>query len=383
MNIAIEWAERGWIPDGMIRLGIRRLLRQRLRQQRLAEGDEPRGAMARLIDELSRGPLAVAVDQANLQHYEAPTEFFQLVLGPRMKYSSGLWPDHGTTPDKSAKSKDRPWAPHSERERSTRAENGIHPPPSDLAEAEEAMLDLFCQRAELQDGMEVLDLGCGWGSLSLWIAQRYPRCTVTAVSNSRTQKAYIVERCRAEGLNNVSVTTADVADFRPENRFDRVLSVEMLEHVRNHRELFRRISGWLAPGGKLAVHVFCHRQYVYLFETKGRDDWMGRHFFTGGMMPSDDWLARFQHELILERQWRVAGTHYARTLEAWLRNCDAHRDQIINLFAASLGPKAASRQFQRWRMFFMACAELFNYRQGMEWYVSHYLFSPRTQQAAV
>jgi len=348
VNIAIEWAERGWIPDSVIRLGIRRLLRLRLRQQRQAEGDEPRGAMARLIDELSRGPVAVAVDQANLQHYEAPTEFFRLVLGPRMKYSSGLWPDRGTT----------------------------------LAESEEAMLDLFCRRAELRDGMSVLDLGCGWGSLSLWIARHYPRCTVTAVSNSRTQRAHIVDRCRTEGLSNVSVITADAAEFRPEDRFDRVLSVEMLEHVRNHREMLRRISGWLAPGGKLAVHVFCHRHYAYLFETEGRDDWMGRHFFTGGMMPSDDWLVRFQQDLILERQWRISGTHYARTLEAWLQNCDAHRGQLIELFAAALGPKKGRRQFQRWRMFFMACAELFAFRQGSEWYVSHYLFSSRSNSVS-
>lgn len=349
MNTAIEWAERGWIPDGVIRLGIRRLLRARLREQRLGEGDEPRGAVARLIDELGRGPVAVAVDQANLQHYEAPTEFFQLVLGPRMKYSSGLWPHPKTT----------------------------------LAESEEAMLDLFCRRAQLEDGMSVLDLGCGWGSLSLWIAQRYPCCRVTAVSNSRTQRAYITERCRAEGLQNVTVVTADAARFEPDNRFDRVLSVEMFEHVRNHRELLRRISGWLAPGGKLLVHIFCHRQYAYKFETEGSDDWMGRHFFTGGIMPSDDWLVRFQHELVLERQWRTAGTHYARTLEAWLRNCDAHRDQIVNLFAASLGSKAGRRQFQRWRMFFMACAELFAFQKGREWYISHYLFSPRNQHAAV
>ncbi len=348
MNIAIDWAERGWLPDGLIRLGIRRLLRMRLRQQHQAEGDELRGATARLIDELGQGPVAVAVDQTNIQHYEAPTEFFRLVLGPRMKYSSGLWPERSTT----------------------------------LAESEEAMLDLFCRRAELHDGMSVLDLGCGWGSLSLWIAQNYPNCTVTAVSNSRTQKAYIVDRCRTEGLNNVSVITADVAEFRPEARFDRVLSVEMLEHVRNHGELFRRISRWLAPGGKLAVHIFCHRQFAYLFETEGRDDWMGRHFFTGGMMPSDDWLVRFQQELILERQWRIAGTHYARTLEAWLQNCDAHREEIIDLFASSMGPTAGRRQFQRWRMFFMACAELFAFRRGLEWYVSHYLFSSRSQSAS-
>jgi cyclopropane-fatty-acyl-phospholipid synthase len=339
----INLAERAVLPDWLIRVGIRHLLAGRIRDVERGDVAQKRAAQREFIRELRHSPIAIEPEAANVQHYEVPTAFFKQVLGPRLKYSCCYYAS----------------------------------PETSLPEAEEEMLDLFCRRAGLEDGMRVLELGCGWGSLCLWVAEKYPTCRVLAVSNSRTQREYIGSRCAELGLENVDVVNANVAEFDTATRFDRVVSVEMFEHVRNYERLMTRIAGWLDHGGKLAVHIFCHRDAAYPFETEGKDDWMGRHFFTGGIMPSQELLLHFQRDLVLEELWAVSGIHYARTLEEWLLRCDAGREGLLSLFQADLGPIEGKRQFQRWRMFFMACAELFSYRGGNEWFVSHYLFAKR------
>lgn len=334
-------AETGRLPDRLIRYGIQRLLAQR-RHSIETLGCEKRQQHVRLfLRECAAQPIAVQVEHANQQHYEVPSEFFQAVLGPRLKYSCCEW-----NPD-------------------------IH----SLDKAEQAALETTCMRADLKDGMRILELGCGWGSLSLWIAERYPSARITAVSNSNSQRRFIEDRARQQGVTNLHVLTADVNDFCPEEQqFDRVLSVEMFEHVRNHQELLRRISTWLFPRGRLFVHLFCHRDQPYLFEDHGPQDWMSRHFFTGGMMPSDSLLLHYQRDLRLLEHWRWNGRHYERTCNTWLENMDQRREILMPLFQTSYGTAEAERWWQRWRIFFMACAELFGFADGNEWWVAHYLF---------
>jgi len=330
-------AEAGAFPDPAVRFVIRRLLEGRLRQS--VSGDQSlREAEERaLLASLERGPIAISVDAANEQHYEVPASFFEQVLGPRLKYSSCHWDSR--TPD--------------------------------LGAAEEAMLTLTAARAGVEDGMSILDLGCGWGSFTLWAAERFPNAQLLGVSNSRLQRELILARATERGLSNVKVETADINAFDPAERFDRVVSVEMMEHVRNHRALFERIAGWLAPGGAAFSHVFCHRERAYAYELEGESDWMAKYFFTGGMMPSESLFSRYQDHLALRAQWRVGGEHYARTCNVWLERLDSKRDIILPMLSEVYG-RDATRWFQRWRLFFMACAELFAYRGGNEWFVSHY-----------
>jgi cyclopropane-fatty-acyl-phospholipid synthase len=318
--------ESGAVPERLLRAGIRAVCALRLRQE--ARRDR-RDAFAR---ELAAAPIAVETAAANAQHYEVPAGFFARVLGPRLKYSGCYWPAGVDT----------------------------------LGEAEEEMLELAAARAELADGQRVLDLGCGWGAFALWAAARFPRSEILGVSNSRTQRAFIEHRARALGLANVRVVTADVRTLAlSDQRFDRVVSVEMFEHMRNYRALLARIAGWLAPGGRLFVHVFAHRRWAYPFSDDGAADWMARQFFSGGLMPSADLLRDFRDDLRVEAQWHVDGTHYARTAEAWYDNLVAHRAEVT----AILGD---ARAFHRWRVFFLACAEMFGYRGGTEWQVAHY-----------
>jgi cyclopropane-fatty-acyl-phospholipid synthase len=343
MKRLLALAERGRLPDAFIRRGIRMLNRRRLRRERRGGVEVQLARKMQLIAELRDSPVAVATDEANEQHYEVPPAFFQAVLGKRLKYSCCLW-----TPET-----------------------------PDLDAAEQAALAQIGDRAQLADGQDVLELGCGWGSLTLWMAERYPRSRITAVSNSAPQRQFIEGRLADRGLTNVTVVTADMNDFDAAGRFDRVVSIEMFEHMRNYRELLSRIAGWLKPAGRLFVHIFAHRELAYVFEAGGPADWMGRTFFTGGIMPSDDLLMHFQDDLVIEDRWRLSGEHYRRTAEAWLTNLDGRRDELLPVMRNVYGQTDTALWLQRWRIFFLACAELWGFRGGSEWWVSHYRFRRR------
>ena len=338
----IDWAESGKLPDALIRLGIRRLLRRRLGKEFYRDTQKQSQRAQSLIEELRGSPIAIETDAANEQHYEVPAAFYQLALGQRLKYSSGYWP------------------------------TGVN----DLDAAEVAMLKASCDHAELANGQRILELGCGWGSLTLWMAAEYPDSRITAVSNSASQRAHIESRAAELGLDNVQVITCDVNELELQERYDRVVSVEMFEHVRNYRVLMSRIAGWLRPGGKLFVHIFCHRYLLYPFETEGEGNWMGRYFFTGGLMPAADTLLHFQDHLALEERKLYSGRHYARTARAWLDNMDARKEAVAEVMVSAYGEQSERWQ-QRWRMFFMACEELFAYDDGNAWMVAHYRFQRR------
>lgn len=334
---------RDMLPDALIRLGIRHRLGETLKEHRAANPEDRRANILKHVHGLKEMPVAIATDEANEQHYEVPTRFYELVLGKHLKYSSGYWPSENTSFD----------------------------------ESEAAMLALTCERAQLQDGQRILELGCGWGSLSLWMAEHYPNAKMTVVSNSRTQKAHIDGQAAKRGFKNLEVVTANMIHFEGvgDGIFDRVVSVEMFEHMKNYQTLLKRVASWMKPGGKLFVHIFTHRDCAYHYEVRSDNDWMAKYFFTGGQMPSDDTLLYFQDDLKIENHWVVSGEHYSRTSEAWLANMDRHKAKILPLFAETYGPDQATKWWVWWRLFFLACAELWGYRGGNEWVVSHYRFT--------
>jgi len=339
----IELAEKKIVPDPLIRFGIRQLLKKRLQDELAFDPERASLRKNDCIDMLRNSPIAIETMAANEQHYEVPAAFYEKVLGKQLKYSGCLW-------DQDCLS---------------------------LDDAERAMLDLYLKRAGLENEQEILELGCGWGSLTLHMAEKLPYARITAVSNSNSQRLHIEKTLQARGLSNVRVITCDVNELELEQQFDRIVSVEMFEHMRNYQSLFDKISQWLRRDGKLFVHIFCHRSVVYPFETEGEDNWMGRYFFTGGLMPSADTLLHFQQNLQIERQWLVNGKHYQQTAEAWLDNTDQHQADILSIFTDVYGAEQAKIWLQRWRLFFMACAELFGYKDGNEWLVGHYLFTKK------
>lgn len=330
----------GAIPDPLLRAGSRHSAR--LRERREFQGGRA-GQDARrheLLQRMRTGPIAEAPEKANQQHYELPSRFFELFLGPRRKYSACLWT----------------------------------PQVSGLAQAEEAMLALTCERAQMQDGMQILDLGCGWGSLSIWLAERYPNARITSVSNSHAQRRLIEAERDQRRLANLTVLTADVNTFHPAQRFDRVISVEMFEHMRNWRELLRRIAGWLDDDGRLFVHVFSHRNLAYAF----RGTWAAERFFTAGLMPSHDLLPHFQEHLLLEDAWTLPGTHYAYTLQAWLYRLDANsRRALAVLQESGMNRSQARAMLAQWRLFLISTRQMWGARHGKAWQVSHYRLRPR------
>ena len=342
-SAAIHWVEQGLVPDAAVRVGVRRLLRQRLVELDSGNPEAVARHSQAFFEELCKAPLALLPEKANEQHYELPAAFFAAVLGPHRKYSCCWWPEGVET----------------------------------LEQAEAAALAETCARAGLADGQRILELGCGWGSLSLWMAERFPGSRITAVSNSNSQRMFINAQAAARGLRNLEVITCDFNDFETTERFDRVVSVEMFEHLRNWPRAFSNVARWLNPQGRFFMHVFVHREAPYPFEVRDASDWMSRYFFSGGMMPSDDLALRCQDDLRLLNQWRWNGRHYAKTSAAWLSRMDDRREELMPLLESVYGERDASIWWTRWRLFFISVEELFAYAEGGQWWVGHYLFEKR------
>lgn len=337
----LDWLlSRGFMPDFLIRRGIRALNRKRLKEISADNIELAQAKTMQLVSLLRKSEIAVLTEKANEQHYEIPASFFALVLGKHRKYSSCYYPTGK----------------------------------EDLSTAEQLMLEETVSMARLADGQRILELGCGWGSLSLYMAQRFPKAQITAVSNSASQKLYIDAEAAKRKIRNLKIVTADVNRFKPKEKFDRVVSVEMFEHMRNYDELFARVRSWLKPSGKLFVHIFTHRMFPYLFEDKAADDWMSRYFFSGGIMPSNHLFAYFAQGFRLAEQRVFSGTHYHLTAEHWLKNMDRHKSEVRAIFENVYGRAETSRWINYWRVFFLAVSELFRTRRGQEWNVCHYLF---------
>ena len=342
-NFALNLAEKGKLPDSLIRKGIQQLVEKRLVDISANNCETGSKIFADFVAAMNQAGIAELPEQANAQHYEIPAEFFFYCLGNNRKYSSCFWMQDT----------------------------------NDLDEAEILALKQTCEHADIKDGQQILELGCGWGSLSLWLATHYPNAQITGVSNSHSQREYITQMAKSLGVTNLTIITADMNTFEAPSSYDRIVSVEMFEHMRNWQVLYGKVAGWLKPQGKFFKHIFVHRNTPYLFEVQDDSDWMSAHFFSGGMMPSDDLPMHFQDDLKLINRWRWDGTHYEKTANAWLANMDANADVITPILVQTYGIKECERWRNRWRMFYMACAELFGYNNGQEWWVGHYLFERR------
>ncbi len=344
----IDLVEKGYVPDVITRAAMRKLMAQRLADESAGDGEERSRRFNAFLAELRASPIAVETKAANEQHYEVPAEFFHLHLGPRLKYSCALYSKGDET----------------------------------LAQAEEKMFALYAERAQLREGMRILDLGCGWGSLSLWLAEKFPGSQIVGLSNSHGQREFIMSRAQERGFRNLTILTGNIVDFEMpakqlQSGFDRVMSIEMFEHMKNYGLLLNKISHWMKIDARLFIHIFVHKLLAYHFEVKDGTDWMSQYFFTGGTMPSENLLLNFQDDVKLQQQWWVSGTHYEKTSNHWLAGMDARKAEIMKVFRAGYGEKDAVIWFNRWRMFYMAVAELFGYNHGNEWGVAHYLFTKR------
>ncbi|GAO19919.1 hypothetical protein UVI_02030340 [Ustilaginoidea virens] len=327
----------GYLPHAIIRFGIRQQLRHRLTTIASKSASVAYDTKMSFIERLRTRPMAIETDAANKQHYEVGTGVFAACLGPRMKYSCCLYPQGDET----------------------------------LAQAETAMLRSYIDKADLKDGMSILDLGCGWGSGALYFAEMLPGSEITAFSNSRTQKRHIETEAARRNLSNIKVITGDVVDYEFESEmYDRIVSIELFEHMKNYELLMAKVSRALRPQGKLFVHIFAHLTTPYDYE----DGWMTTHFFTGGTMPSADLLLYFQKDLRIKKQWWVNGLHYSKTCEDWLSSMTANKARMWPHLIETYGEKDAATWYYRWHIFYMACSELFAYNGGDTWGVSHYLF---------
>ena len=343
INTSLALAEKGIMPDNFIRAGIRRLVKGRLDEISANDCEAGSKIFAEFVAAMNQSKVAEVPELANAQHYEIPAEFFIHCLGANRKYSSCFWMQDT----------------------------------EDLDEAEILALQQSCEHADIKDGQQILELGCGWGSLSLWMATHYPNAQITGVSNSNSQREYIMQLAKSLGVTNLTIITADMNAFDAPSSYDRIVSVEMFEHMRNWQVLYGKVASWLKPKGKFFKHIFVHRNTPYLFEVQGNEDWMSQYFFSGGMMPSDDLPTHFQDDLKLINRWRWDGTHYEKTANAWLANMDDNADLISPILVQTYGVKESEMWRNRWRMFYMACAELFGYNNGQEWWVGHYLFEKR------
>ena len=328
---------RGLIPDWILRRGVRSQGKERLNMMNKVDSAKE---YSKFINEASTGNIAVNTDDANNQHYEVDSEFFKYCLGKNLKYSCCFW-DENTL---------------------------------DLDAAEDNMLEIYSQRAQITDGMSILDIGCGWGSLSLFLAQKYPKSEITGVSNSSSQKIFIDSVTSERNISNLNIITRDINDFRTEEKYDRILSIEMFEHTKNTKKLMNLINDWLNPNGLFFMHVFAHKENPYYFDRDQKNAWMAKYFFTGGMMPNHNLFKDLKSNLEYQKSWILSGEHYERTSNAWLDKMDQNKSKILSLFERSNSSSVAKRKFHFWRLFYIACAEIFGYDNGNEWVVSHHLF---------